>query len=235
MASFLGFRELYIFSTINNGTYREDLRIYCVNRLQGASRMKYDDTKMSNPILRSVQKQHPKFFRAVAADASLTLKYRAEKYDISKISLALQIIRLSWVSDAFLAQVLYRAKARLQYFRIPILPTVLHRLAMMHSQVCIGTPVIIEPGIYIAHGQVVVDGFTKIESGVILFPWVTIGLKAGNFQGPTLKRNVHVGTGAKVIGPLIVGEGSVIGANAVIIKDVACNTTVVGIPARALE
>lgn len=190
---------------------------------------------MSNPFLRTLRKQHPKFFRAVAADARITLAYRGEESDVSGFSLVFQIVRLIWVSDAFLAQVFYRARARLQYFRIPIVPTLLHRLAMLHSQVCIGNPVIVEPGIYIAHGQVVIDGFTKIESGVVLFPWITIGLKAGDFQGPTLKNNVHVGTGAKIIGPVVIGEGAVIGANAVVVKDVKNHQTVAGIPAEPLE
>jgi serine O-acetyltransferase len=190
---------------------------------------------MSNPLLRDVQKRHPRFFHAVAADARVTLAYRAENFEIRRSSLLFQIFRLSWVSDAFLAQVFYRAKARLQYFRIPIIPTILHRLAMMHSQVCIGNPVFIEPGIYIAHGQVVIDGFTKIGSGVVIFPWVTIGLKAGNFQGPMIESDVHIGTGAKVIGPVKLGLGAMIGANAVVVKDVGSHQTVVGIPAEVLK
>jgi serine O-acetyltransferase len=190
---------------------------------------------MGNPKLRTLQKQHPKFFLAVAADARTALAYRAEEFEQNRVRLAVQIIRLIWVSDAFLAQVFYRAKARLQYFRIPIVPTILHRLAMMHSQVCIGTPVVIEPGIYIAHGQVVIDGLTNIGTGVVIFPWVTLGLKAGDLLGPTIRRNVHIGTGAKVIGRVIIGEGSVIGANAVVTRDVAPLQTVVGIPAEVLQ
>ena len=190
---------------------------------------------MGNPKLRTLQKQHPKFFRAVAADARTALAYRAEEFEQNRVRLAVQIIRLSWVSDAFLAQIFYRAKARLQYFRIPIIPTILHRLAMMHSQVCIGNPVVIEPGIYIAHGQVVIDGFSKIGSGAVIFPWVTIGLKAGNFQGPMIESDVHIGTGAKVIGPVKLGLGAMIGANAVVVKDVGSHQTVVGIPAEVLK
>ena len=137
-----------------------------------------------------------------------------------------------WVSDAFFAHVCYRAKARMQALGIPILPRVAHRLAMMTAQVCIGDPVVMQPGVYIAHGQVVVDGLVSIESGVVLFPWVTVGLRAGNIQGPTIGRNVHIGTGAKIIGPVVVGDGARIGANAVVVNDVAAGTTVVGSPAR---
>lgn len=190
----------------------------------------------NNPLMRDIRRQHPKFFRAVAADARITLAYRAEPHEIqSKIRLVVDILRLAWVSDAFLAQILYRAKARLQHFHVPILPTVFHRLAMMHSQVCIGNPVVIEPGIYLAHGQVVIDGFTKIRSGVVIFPWVTIGLKAGNFQGPMIENGVHIGTGAKIIGPITIGEAAVVGANAVVVKDVPSHRTVIGIPAEVLQ
>lgn len=185
--------------------------------------------------LREIQRLHPRFVRAVAADARITLAYRAEPFDFSsKILLMLQIIRLCWVSDAYFAQVLYRAKARLQYFRIPIVPTVFHRLAMMLSQVCIGSPVLIQPGIYIAHGQVIIDGFTTIDSGVVLLPWVTVGLKAGNFTGPRIGPRVHIGTGAKIIGPISIGADTVIGANAVVVSDVSSGSTVAGIPARPL-
>lgn len=186
--------------------------------------------------LKEVRRAHPAFFRAVAADARTTLAYRAEPFEFtSKIRLLLQVLRLSWVSDAFFAQLLYRAKARLQYFRIPIVPTILHRFAIMHSQVCIGSPVVIEPGIYIAHGQVVIDGFVKIASGVVLLPWVTVGLKAGIIQGPRIGNGVQIGTGAKIIGPITVGPGAVIGANAVVVSDVDAGQTVGGIPARPLR
>ena len=106
---------------------------------------------------------------------------------------------------------------------------------MMHSQVCIGNPVVIEPGIYIAHGQVVIDGFTKISSGVVIFPWVTIGLKAGNFQGPMIENDVHIGTGSKIIGPVTLGQGAMVGANSVVIKNVESHQTVGGIPAEVLK
>ena len=94
---------------------------------------------------------------------------------------------------------------------------------------------IIHPGIYIPHGQIVIDGMTEIGSGAVFSPWVTIGLRAGVFKGPTLGQNVHIGTGAKIIGPISIGDGVVIGANAVVVKDMPAYVTTVGIPARAKE
>jgi serine O-acetyltransferase len=139
------------------------------------------------------------------------------------------------VSDAFAAQALYRAKARMQALGIPILPRLAHRLAMMVAQVSIGDPVVMQPGVYLAHGQVVIDGFTEIHRGVVIFPWVTIGLRAGNFEGPKILDGVHIGTGSKVIGPVTIGKGARIGANSVVVTDVAPHATVVGAPARPVS
>jgi len=156
---------------------------------------------------------HPPFFAAVAADARMTLLHRSEPADLSNRWRTMgAVIRLTFTTDAFFAQVCYRAKARLRGLRIPVLPLVFHRLAMMSAQVCIGDPVLVEPGIYIAHGQVVVDGITTVRSGTVLLPWITIGLTAGNFQGPTIGKRVTVGTGAKILGPVKVGKGAKIGA-----------------------
>ncbi len=190
---------------------------------------------MSNPALRALQAEHPPFLRAVWADARYTAQLRFERSEFtSRLDGALQILRLMWVSDAFAGQVFYRGKARLQQMRVPVLPRVLHRLAMLHSQVCIGDPVIVEPGIYIAHGQVVIDGLTRVSTGTILFPWVTLGLKSGVLQGPTVLANSSIGTGAKLIGPVTVGPNATVGANSVVVDDVPEGTTVVGMPARPL-
>ena len=189
-----------------------------------------------NSAVRVVRHLQPTFRRAVLADAKATMTYRGEGREIrSHADALIQIIRLAWVSDAFFAQMCYRAKARLQALRVPLLPRMLHRLAMVTSQVCIGDPVVIEPGLYLPHGQVVVDGLVRIGSGAVLFPWVTIGLVAGEFRGPTLGDDVHVGTGAKVIGPITIGSGARIGANAAVLDDVPPGVTAVGVPARAVE
>jgi serine O-acetyltransferase len=103
---------------------------------------------------------------------------------------------------------------------------------MMLAQVCIGDPVVMAPGVYIAHGQVVVDGLVTVGTQVVLFPWTTIGLVAGNFEGPTIGDGVTVGTGARVLGPVHLGDRAVIGANAVVLNDVPAHATAVGVPAR---
>jgi len=182
------------------------------------------------------RERHPSFWPAVVADAAVTATHRGERAQFSSgLDAALQVLRLAWVSDAFLAQVLYRAKARMQSRRVPVLPRVAHRLGMLLAQVSIGDPVVVEPGIYIVHGHVVIDGIVEIGSGTVLSPFVTIGLRAGQLAGPTIERDVQVGTGAKIIGTVRVGEGATIGAGSVVVGDVSPGETVVGIPARRLQ
>ena len=176
------------------------------------------------------------FVTAVAADTRITLLFRGEEYlGESRRRLAWEALRLCGSSDAFLALLLYRLRVALRSLQVPLLPALLHRGSMVIAQVSIGDPVVLEPGIYLPHGSVVVDGFTSVGSSSVLFPFTTLGLVAGVFQGPTLGRGVHVGTGAKVLGPVVLGAGVRVGANAVVLRDVPDGATAVGIPARVIR
>jgi len=90
-------------------------------------------------------------------------------------------------------------------------------------------------GFFIDHGMGVVIGETTIiGDNVLLYQGVTLGgtgLEKGK-RHPTIGNNVVIGTGAKVLGNITVGDNSYIGANAVVIKDVPPNSTVVGVPGR---
>jgi serine O-acetyltransferase len=184
-------------------------------------------------FMRDRRAQHPALWEAISADARITASYRGEPPQSgSGLAMLREVIRLAVVSDAFAAQALYRVKARLQARGVPLLPRIAHRLAMALGQVSIGDPVVVHSGVYIVHGQVVIDGITEIHTGVSIAPFVTIGLRAGDFAGPTVERDVSIGTGAKVLGNISVGAGARIGANAVVIDDVAEGATVVGAPAR---
>jgi serine O-acetyltransferase len=194
------------------------------------------DTEAMTTLWTAVRKAHPPFTTAVAADARIAAAKRGERYHFrSRADTAVQVLRLVIVTDSFFAQCCYRAKARSQAVGIPLLPRVLHRLAIMTGQICIGDPVIVRPGVYIPHGQVVVDGLVKVERGVVLSPFVTLGLKGGNVIGPTIGARAYIGTGAKVIGPVQVGADARIGANAVVLEDVPAGATAVGVPARVVN
>lgn len=184
-------------------------------------------------VWRAIRSRHPRIWPALVADARVTALYRGERHEFrSRSDAAAQIARLAWTSDAFLAQALYRVKARLQALGVPLLPRIAHRLSMGIAQVSIGDPVVVHPGVYIIHGQVVIDGLVEIHPGVIVAPWVTIGLRAGDVRGATIEDNVSIGTGAKVIGGVRIGARAQVGANAVVVADVPAGATVVGAPAR---
>lgn len=91
--------------------------------------------------------------------------------------------------------------------------------------------------LFIDHGMGVVIGETcEIGNNVTIFQGVTLG-GTGKEKGkrhPTLKDNVLVAAGAKVLGSITIGENSKIGAGSVVLKDVPSNATVVGIPGRVV-
>lgn len=182
-----------------------------------------------------IRSRHPGLREAIVADARITAQHRFERHEFhGPLDTLGQVLRLMLTSDAFLAHALYRLKARLQALGVPVLPRLAHRMAMAVAQVSIGDPVVMEPGVYIVHGQVVIDGLTEVKRGAVISPWVTIGLRSGDLAGPTIGANASVGTGAKVLGNVEVGAGAQIGANAVVLDDVPEGATVVGIPARQI-
>ena len=187
-------------------------------------------------FMADVRVRHPRFWEAVVADARVNAAYRGERSEFRSRGDAIgQILRLTLTSDAFIGQLFYRAKAAMQAKGIPFLPRLAHRLAIATAQTAIGDPVVVQPGVYLVHGQVVIDGITEIGSGAVIAPFTTIGLKAGVLKGPSLAPNVNVGTGAKIIGPVELGEGCVVGANAVVVTDVDIGAVVAGAPARPIR
>lgn len=93
-------------------------------------------------------------------------------------------------------------------------------------------------GLFIDHGMGVVIGETaEVGDNVTLYHGVTLG-GTGKDTGkrhPTVEDNVLIGTGAKVLGPITIGRGAKIGANAVVVKNVPAKATAVGSPAKNIE
>ena len=91
---------------------------------------------------------------------------------------------------------------------------------------------------FIDHGMGVVIGETaEIKDECTLYHGVTLGGTSWNKgkRHPTLERGVVVGAGAKVLGPITVGEGAKIGSNSVVVREVPPGATAVGVPARIVE
>jgi len=130
---------------------------------------------------------------------------------------------------------MYRITHSLRKMGVPFLPRWLSQVTKFFTGVEIHPGAEIGNGLFIDHGMGVVIGETTIiGDSVTLYQGVTLG-GTGKEKGkrhPTLGTNIVVGAGAKVLGNITIGDNSYIGANAVIIKDVPPNSTVVGVPGR---
>jgi serine O-acetyltransferase len=82
---------------------------------------------------------------------------------------------------------------------------------------------------------VVLHGRTVIGENCEISQHVTIGGRGGHYAVPVIGNDVFIGAGAKVLGPITVGDGSIIGANAVVLRDVPPHAMVAGIPARIIK
>lgn len=142
------------------------------------------------------------------------------------------------LSPTLQAVLLYRLQIWTRAHRLPLIPNLCRRLTMMLAAIEIGDAVRIGPGLLLNHGSVVIDATTTIGPLCSISPFVTIGLNTGgpdpSFIGPTIGKFVFIGTGAKILGPITLGDNVRVGANAVVLADVPANCTAIGVPARII-
>ncbi len=136
------------------------------------------------------------------------------------------------------ALLMHRVAHGLHSAGIPVVPRSLSMASRMLTGIEIHPAAQIGQGFFIDHGAGVVIGETaEIGDDVTLYQGVTLGGTgfATGKRHPTVQDNVTVGAGAKLLGAITVGHGAKIGANSVVIHDVAPHSTVVGNPGHAVR
>jgi serine O-acetyltransferase len=135
-------------------------------------------------------------------------------------------------TDAWFLLLLFRARELTLRLRIPVLNRVLRMLQMVFGGVELGNDIRLGPGVYFIHslGTVVGSGAT-VGARVRFLGNNTVG-SARDDGAPIIGDDVEIGCGARVLGPVRVGDRAVIGANAVVLCDVPADHVAVGAPAR---
>ena len=136
------------------------------------------------------------------------------------------------------ALVLHRVAHWLWTARLRWLGRMLSQMTRFFTGIEIHPGAVIGRRFFIDHGMGVVIGETaEIGDDCTLYHGVTLGGTTWDKgkRHPTLERGVVVGAGAKILGPIVIGEGARIGSNAVVVKDVPPGATAMGIPARILH
>ena len=140
--------------------------------------------------------------------------------------------------SGFHALLAYRISHWLWNRKLPFFPRLISQIARWLTGVEIHPGATIGTGFFIDHGMGVVIGeTTEIGDYVTLFQGVTLG-GTGKERGkrhPTLGNHVVVGAGAKVLGGIRIGDNVKVGANAVVLRSVPANSTVVGNPGRIVK
>lgn len=132
----------------------------------------------------------------------------------------------------------YRLAHALHEAGVPLAPRSLSMLTRALTGIEIHPAASIGRGLFIDHGSGVVIGETaSIGDDVTMYQGVTLGGTgfATGKRHPTVENCVTIGSGAKLLGPIVVGHGAKIGANTVVIHDVPPNSTVVGIPGHPVR
>ena len=130
----------------------------------------------------------------------------------------------------------YREANWLYLHRVPLLPKFIWKLQYLLFNCSVPASCKIGRGTKFGYGgiAVVMHSRTVIGKNCMIGQGVTIGGKSGWYEVPVIGDNVHISAGAKIIGPVRIGNVE-IGANCVVVKDVPSNCVVAGVPAKILR
>lgn len=140
----------------------------------------------------------------------------------------------------FRAVLLYRISHYFDKNKIFILAYIFEKIMHITTITWIGRRAVIGDGFVIRHiGAIVIGGKTVIGKNCEIRQGVTFGGNMGKFRygttQPILGNNILIGAGAKILGPIKIGDNSIIGANAVVITDVPANSVYGGVPAKFIR
>ncbi len=151
---------------------------------------------------------------------------------------ACNILEVLFCYPGLHALILHRIAHKLNYWKIPLIPRIISNISRFFTGIDIHPCATIGRRFFIDHGMGVVIGETTIiGDDVLLYQGVTLG-GTGNEHGkrhPTLGNNIVVGSGAKILGNIEIGDNSRIGAGSVVVDSVPENSTVVGVPGRIVR
>jgi serine O-acetyltransferase len=166
-------------------------------------------------------------FRLIRSDLRAKALWCYERDDWKGVLKAL-------LTDGTPAMVWYRLMQWSRRWRLVPLELFFNRVNTAFCHCVIGRGAEFGPGFVLIHSDgVVINGTVRGGANVKIEHQVTIG--AEKRQSPVLGDDVFVGAGAKVLGPVTVGDRAKVGANAVVVKDVPPDATVVGIPAKVVR
>lgn len=122
-------------------------------------------------------------------------------------------------------------------YRVPLIPSLLDYGSRFVFASWVPHTAKIGKNVVLAYGGlgIVIHSDAVIGNNVEIGQSVLVGGNGREYGAPEICDHVYIGSGAKVLGPIKVGRGAVIGANSVVLKDVPENCVVVGIPARVIK
>ena len=164
--------------------------------------------------------------------------YKNLKYDIENVMkndpAARTKLEVLLLYQSIHVLIFYRIAHGLYKIKLFFLARLISQLGRFFTGIEIHPGAKIGKGLFIDHGMGVVIGETaEIGDNVTIYHGVTLG-GTGKDKGkrhPTVGNNVIIGCGAKILGPISIGDGAKIGANSVVLKNVPKGKTAVGIPA----
>ena len=121
--------------------------------------------------------------------------------------------------------------------KIPLMPKLIDLIIFLTYNSRIPIDAEIGKGSFFAYGGIgcVIHKRSVLGKNNCIGTNVTIGGRSNHKEVPKIGDNVYIATGAKILGPIIIGNNVTIGANAVVIKDVPNNAVVAGVPAKIIK